>query len=64
MVSCGVSDTTIHQTSFQIAEQKILASITDTIIPQGIALAHYQSALISFFKNLIDDCYEKDARTM
>ncbi|HET9433980.1 MAG TPA: hypothetical protein VFO37_09510, partial [Chitinophagaceae bacterium] len=35
MVSCGVSDSNVHKTSFSIADQKILASITDTIIPAG-----------------------------
>ena len=59
MVSCGVSDTTIHQTSFSIAEQKILAGITDTIIPAGNNIGALSAGVDKFLQKLIDDCYEK-----
>ena len=62
MVSCGVSDTTIHQTSFSVAEQKILASITDTIIPAGNSIGALSVGVDKFLQKLIDDCYEKDAQ--
>ena len=62
MVSCGVSDTTIHQTSFSVAEQKILASITDTIIPVGNSIGALSVGVDKFLQKLIDDCYEKDAQ--
>ena len=67
MVSCGVSDTTLHQTSFSIAEQKILASITDTIIPAGNPIAIGSIGALSvgvdkFLQKLIDDCYEKEVQ--
>jgi hypothetical protein len=67
MVSCGMSDTTVHQTSFSIAEQKILASITDTIIPAGNPIAIGSIGALSvgvdkFLQKLIDDCYEKVAQ--
>src|SRR6187402_2044373 len=62
MVSCGVSDTTIHQTSFSIGEQKILASITDTIIPAGNSIGALSVGVDKFLQKLIDDCYEKDAQ--
>src|SRR6188474_182091 len=62
MVSCGVSDTTIHQTSFSSAEQKILASITDTIIPVGNSDGALSVGVDKFLQKLIDDCYEKDAQ--
>jgi hypothetical protein len=67
MVSCGISDTTVHQTSFSIAEQKILASITDTIIPAGIPIAIGSIGALAvgvdkFLQKLIDDCYEKDVQ--
>jgi len=62
MVSCGVSDTTIHQTSFSVAEQKILASITDTIIPAGNTIGALSVGVDKFLQKLIDDCYEKDAQ--
>src|SRR6187431_1378405 len=62
MVSCGVSDTTIHQTSFSVAEQKILASITDTIIPAGNSIGALSVGVDKFLQKLVDDCYEKDAQ--
>ncbi|HMK19091.1 MAG TPA: gluconate 2-dehydrogenase subunit 3 family protein [Chitinophagaceae bacterium] len=62
MVSCGVSDTTIHQSSFSIAEQKILASITDTIIPAGNSIGALSVGVDKFLQKLIDDCYEKDVQ--
>ena len=62
MVSCGVSDTTIHQSSFSVAEQKILASITDTIIPAGNSIGALSVGVDKFLQKLIDDCYEKDVQ--
>lgn len=62
MVSCGVSDTTLHQTSFSIVEQKILASIADTIIPAGNAVGALSVGVDKFLQKLIDDCYEKDIK--
>jgi hypothetical protein len=62
MVSCGVSDTTVHQTSFSSAEQKILASITDTIIPAGNSIGALSVGVDKFLQKLIDDCYEKDVQ--
>jgi hypothetical protein len=62
MVSCGVSDTTLHQTSFSLADQKILASITDTIVPAGNSIGALSVGVDKFLQKLIDDCYEKDAQ--
>ena len=67
MVSCGVSESTIHQSSFSVAEQEILASITDTIIPAGNPIAIGSIGALSvgidkFLQKLIDDCYEKAAQ--
>ena len=62
MVSCGVSDTTVHQSSFSVAEQKFLASITDTIIPTGNSIGALSVGVDKFLQKLIDDCYEKDAQ--
>ncbi|TMI89016.1 MAG: gluconate 2-dehydrogenase subunit 3 family protein [Bacteroidetes bacterium] len=62
MVSCGVSDTTIHHSSFSVAEQKILASITDTIIPAGNSIGALSVGVDKFLQKLIDDCYEKDTQ--
>lgn len=62
MVSCGISDTAIHQTSFSVAGQKILASITDTIIPAGNRIGALAVGVDKFLQKLIDDCYEKDTQ--
>jgi Gluconate 2-dehydrogenase subunit 3 len=62
MVSCGVSDTTIHQSSFSVAEQKIIASITDTIIPAGSSIGALSVGVDKFLQKLIDDCYEKNVQ--
>ena len=67
MISCGVSDSTVHQTSFSVAEQKILASVTDTIIPAGDPIAIGSVGALSvgvdkFLQKLIDDCHQKDVQ--
>lgn len=62
MISCGASETTVHQTSFSIIEQKILASITDTIIPAGNSVGALSVGVDKFLQKLIDDCYEKVAQ--
>ena len=62
MVSCGVSDTSVHQTSFSSTEQKLLASITDTIIPAGTSIGALSVEVDKFLQKLIDDCYEKDVQ--
>src|SRR5574339_570918 len=65
MISCGVSDTAIHHSSFSAAEQGILASITDTIIPAGNpatigSIGALSVGVDKFLQKLIDDCYEKE----
>lgn len=62
MISCGVSDSAIHHTSFSVAEQKILASVTDTIIPAGDAVGALSVGVDKFLQKLIDDCYQKDVQ--
>ncbi|HET6768374.1 MAG TPA: gluconate 2-dehydrogenase subunit 3 family protein [Chitinophagaceae bacterium] len=62
MVSCGVSDSNIHNTSFSLTQQKMLASITDTIIPAGNSIGALSVGVDKFLQKLIDDCYEKDAQ--
>ena len=62
MISCGVSDTAVHQTSFTLAEQKILASIADTIIPAGNSIGALTVGVDKFLQKLIDDCYEKNVQ--
>ena len=67
MVSCGVSDSNVHTTSFSSAEQKLLASVADTIIPAANPAATGSIGALSvgvdkYLQKLIDDCYEKDVQ--
>ena len=62
MVSCGMSDTGVHQTSFSSGHQKILASITDTIIPAGNNIGALSVGVDKFLQKLIDDCYQNDVQ--
>jgi len=62
MISCGVSDTTIHRSSFSAIEQEILLGITDTIIPAGNSIGALSVGVDKFLQKLIDDCYEKETQ--
>src|SRR5881392_29622 len=67
MISCGISDSNIHTTSFSTAEQQLLASVADTIIPAGNPSAAGSIGALSvgvdkYLQKLIDDCYEKDVQ--
>lgn len=62
MISCGMSDTAVHETSFSLAEQKILGSITDTVIPAGNSIGALSVGVDKFLQKLIDDCYGKDVQ--
>ena len=59
MVSCGISDKDTHHSGFNNTEQKILAAITDTIIPAGTSVGALSVGVDKFLQKLIDDCYEK-----
>lgn len=62
MVSCGVSDTNVHQTSFSLMEQELLASVTDTIVPAGNSIGALSVGADKFLQKLFDDCYEKEVQ--
>jgi hypothetical protein len=62
MISCGISDTNVHETSFSSTEQQLLANITDTIIPAGNSIGALSVGVDKFLQKLIDDCYEKDVK--
>ncbi len=62
MVSCGISDTNAHASSFSSGEQQLLASITDTIIPAGNTIGALSVGVDKFLQKLIDDCYEKEVK--
>jgi len=62
MISCGISDTNVHASSFSSGEQQLLASITDTIIPAGNTIGALSVGVDKFLQKLIDDCYEKEVK--
>lgn len=61
---CGGSGETpaIHLSSFSLSEQKLLAGITDTIIPAGNSIGALAMEVDKFLQKLIDNCYEKDVQ--
>jgi hypothetical protein len=59
MTGCGNSDATTHLSSFSVAEQELLAGVTDTIIPASNAIGALSAGVDKFLQKLIDDCYEK-----
>ena len=62
MGACGISDKNTHQSSFSLAQQDVLAKITDTIIPAGNSIGALSVGVDKFLQKLIDDCYEKDVQ--
>jgi hypothetical protein len=62
MTGCGSSDTTTHLSSFSVAEQEILAGVTDTIIPAGYAIGALSAGVDKYLQKLIDKCYEKEVQ--
>jgi hypothetical protein len=62
-MGCGNGDTVItHLSSFSAAEQKLLAGITDTIIPVGNSIGALSMEVDKFLQKIIDDCYEKEVQ--
>ena len=62
MTSCGISDSNVHASSFSSSEQRLLASVCDTIIPAGNAIGALSVEVDKYLQKLIDDCYEKDVQ--
>ena len=62
MISCGISDSNIHSTSFSSSEQQLLASVSDTIIPAGNSIGALSVGVDKYLQKLIDDCYGKDVQ--
>jgi len=67
MVSCGISDSNVHTTSFSSTEQQLLASVCDAIIPPENPITIGSIGALSvgvdkYLQKLIDDCYEKDVQ--
>src|SRR5687767_2566208 len=62
MLSCGIGDSNVYQTSFSKTEQEILASVADTIIPAGTSIGALAVEADKFLQKLIDDCFEKEVQ--
>ena len=54
------AELTGHSTSFSVADQEVLASVTDAIIPAGNSIGAVTVGVDKFLQKLLDDCYEKD----
>ena len=59
MVSCGISDMDTHHSGFNEKEQKIIASLADTIIPAGNAIGALSVGVDKYLQKFIDDCCEE-----
>jgi len=62
MISCGISDSNVHASSFSSTEQQLLASVSDTIIPAGNSIGALSVGVDKYLQKLIDDCYEKEVQ--
>lgn len=62
MVDLGLSDSTTYNTRFTIAEQGIIASITDAIIPKGNGVGALDMGVDKYLQKLIEECYEPDVQ--
>jgi hypothetical protein len=51
-----------HTSSFTTDQQIILASVADTIIPQGNAIGAISVGVDKFLQKLIDDCYTAEVQ--
>ena len=62
-MGCGTNDApATHLSSFSSTEQKLLAGITDTIIPAGNSIGALSMGVDLFLQKLIDNCYEKEVQ--
>jgi hypothetical protein len=62
MISCGISDSPVHKSSFSQDDQELLSSIADTIIPAGNSIGAIAVGVDKYLQKLIDDCFEKDVQ--
>ncbi len=58
---CADDVTNVHS-AFSLAEQKLLASVADTIIPPGNSIGALSVGVDKFLVKLLDDCYDKEVR--
>jgi hypothetical protein len=57
-----LADVVIHASSFPLADQEILASVADTIIPGGDEPGALAVGVDKFLQKLFDNCYETDVQ--
>jgi hypothetical protein len=60
--SWSVGDITKLPSSFSAANEEILASVADAIIPQGNSIGAISVGVDKFLQKLIANCYEKDVQ--
>jgi hypothetical protein len=60
--SWSVDDITKLPSSFSAANEEILASVADAIIPQGNSVGAISVGVDKFLQKLIANCYEKDVQ--
>jgi Gluconate 2-dehydrogenase subunit 3 len=58
MQSCGITEGDTHLSTFSLDEQRLLASVVDTIIPAGNRIGALYVGVDKYLQKLIDDCYE------
>ncbi len=62
-MGCGTDDKpATHLTSFSFREQKLIAAVTDTIIPAASSVGALSMEVDKFLQKLIDDCYTKEVQ--
>lgn len=59
MISCGISNTDTHTTSFSASEQQTLAAIADTILPAANGIGALSVGVDKYLQKLFDECFEK-----
>ena len=62
-MGCGTADApATHLSSFSSSQQKLLASVADTIIPAGKEVGALSMEVDKFLQKLIDDCHPKEVQ--
>jgi Gluconate 2-dehydrogenase subunit 3 len=58
----SLQDLTTYSSTFTHAEEVLLASVADTIIPAGNSIGALTVGVDKFLQKLIDNCYTEDVR--
>ena len=57
-----IGDLTAHHSSFSGAEQDLMASVADTIIPAGDSIGAISVGVDKYLQKLIEKCYEQEVQ--